>query len=174
MDDQKTTVPTANPDPRDEQIAALEAQIKDLLQKLQQMTDLAARSQADLQNARIRMQRDSDDLRKFAAEQFMQKLLPTIDNFQRAAAHLPADLTGHEWVKGMLATEKELIRQFQELGLTRMDALGKQVDTARHDVVSVAPGKEGEIVQVVEEGYELHGKIIRPAKVIVGAGEGSK
>lgn len=157
-------------DPRDTQIAQMEAQIKDLLTKLQQMTDTAARAQADLQNAKTRMQKDGDELRKFAAEQFMKKLLPTIDNFQRAASHLPAELSGNEWVKGMLATEKELVKQLQELGLSKMEVLGQQVDTDRHDVVTVAPGKEGEVVQVVEDGYELFGKVIRPAKVVVGDG----
>lgn len=157
-------------DPRDAQIAELEAQIKDLLTKLQQMTDTAARAQADLQNAKTRLQKDSDELRKFASEQFLKKLLPTIDNFQRAAAHLPQDIAGHEWVKGMLATEKELVKQLQELGLSKMETLRQQVDTARHEVVTVGPGKEGEIVQVLEDGYELFGRIIRPAKVVVGGG----
>lgn len=147
-----------------------DAQIKDLTAKLQQMTDLAARAQADLQNAKIRMQKDSDEIRKYASEGFLKKLLPTVDNFQRAFTHLPKDLQAHEWVKGITAIEQDLIRLLSEMGLSKMECLGQQVDTARHEVVTIKPGKEGEIVEVIEDGYELNGKILRPAKVIVGSG----
>ena len=155
------------PDPR---IAELEEKIKDLTGKLQQMTDLAARAQADLQNAKIRMQKDGEEMRKYASEGFLKKLLPTIDNFQRAFTHLPEELKTNEWVKGITAIEQDLIRQMSEMGLKKMECLGQQVDTARHEVVTIGPGKEGEIITVIDDGYELNGKILRPAKVIVGDG----
>lgn len=154
----------------DDRVAALEAQLKELTAKLQQMTDIAGRAQADLQNAKIRMQKDSDDFRKFASEAFILKLLPTIDNFQRAFQHLPDDLKHQEWVKGITAIEQDLLRKMSELGLTKMECLRSQVDTARHEVITIGPGKEGEIIDVIEDGYELNGKILRPAKVIVGDG----
>ncbi len=154
----------------DTRLLALETQVKELTAKLQQMTDLAGRAQADLQNAKIRMQKDSDDLRKFAAESVIIRLLPLIDNFQRAFQHLPADLKDHEWVKGVLAIEQNLVRTMGEMGLKKMEAKGRQVDTARHDVVTIGKGKEGEIIDVIDDGYELNGKILRAAKVIVGGG----
>ena len=153
----------------DDGVAVWEAQIKDLTAKLQQMTDLAARAQADLQNAKIRMQKDSEDLRKFAAEGFIRKLLPAIDNFQRAFQHLPEDLKNHEWVKGVFAIEEDLMRQMGEMGLKKMQTQG-QVDTAKHEVITLGPGKEGAIIDVIENGYELSGKVMRPAKVRVGDG----
>lgn len=154
------------------QSAKSDAQIKELTAKLQQMTDIAARAQADLQNAKIRMQKDGEDIRKFAAEALILKLLPTIDNFQRAFQHLPAELKSQEWVKGITAIEQDLMRKMAEMGLQKMDCLGQQVDTARHEVITIGPGKEGIILDVIEEGYELHGKILRAAKVRVGSGEG--
>ncbi len=167
---------SGNPDPR---IAELEAHIADLTTKLAQMTDIAGRAQADLQNAKIRMKKDADEFGKFAVEGFLKKLLPTIDNFQRAFKHLPEDLKNNEWarpelvewVKGITAIEQDLMRQMTEMGLTKMECLGQQVDTARHEVVTIGPGTEGEIIQVIEDGYELNGKILRPAKVIVGSGQ---
>ena len=158
------------PSTSDDHIAELEAQLKDLTAKLQQMTDIAARAQADLQNAKIRMQKDSGDVRKFAAEAFILTLLPTIDNLQRAFQHLPEEIKSHEWVKGMTAIEQDFLRKMAEMGLQKMDCLGQQVDTARHEVITIGPGKEGEIIDVIEDGYELHGKILRPAKVRVGDG----
>ncbi len=154
----------------DDRVAALEAQVKDLTTTLAQMTDIAGRAQADLQNAKIRMQKDGEDIRTFAAEGFLKKLLPTIDTFQRAFTHLPEDLQNHEWVKGITAIEQDLMRQMAEMGLTKMECLGHQVDTARHEVITIGPGNEGEIIEVIENGYELHGKILRPAKVRVGDG----
>lgn len=119
------------------------------------------------------MQKDGDDIRKFAAEELLKRLLPTIDNFQRAFQHLPDDLMDHEWVKGITAIEQDLMRKMGEMGLSKMECLGQQVDTARHEVVTIGPGKEGEIITVIEDGYELNGKILRPAKVIVGDGTAS-
>ncbi len=150
--------------------AALEAQIAELTAQVQKLTELAGRAQADLQNAKARMQRDREELGRFALETTIKALLPVLDHFRRAATHLPKELEGNDWVKGVLATEQELNRILGDLGLTRMNDLGKQVDTARHDVLTLGSGKEGEIVEVLEDGYELQGKILRPAKVKVGDG----
>ena len=73
------------------------------------MTELAGRAQADLQNAKDRMQKEGEELRKFALENTLLLLLPTIDNFQRAFEHLPEDLEGNEWVGGVIAIEKDLM-----------------------------------------------------------------
>lgn len=161
---------TGAPDPN----VGLEAQITELTAKVGQLTELAARAQADLQNAKVRMKKDGEDLQKYAAEAVLKKFLPIIDGFQRAFSHLPADLKDHAWVKGVAAIEQEFLRQAGEMGLRKMEALGTQVDTARHEVLSVGPGKEGEILEVFEDGYELNGKILRPARVQVGDGSSSQ
>ncbi len=145
------------------QSADLEAQVKELTQQVQKLTEIAARAQADLQNAKTRMQRDREDLGRFALETTVKALLPVLDHFRRATAHLPKELEGNEWVKGVLSIEQELFRTLSDLGLQRMDDAGKQVDTARHDVITLGSGKEGEITDILEDGYELQGKVLRPA-----------
>jgi molecular chaperone GrpE len=149
-----------------EQIAALE-------EELMKMRDLAARAQADLQNAKGRIEREADDLRKFATESLLRRLLPTLDNFQRAFIHVPEELKDHEWVKGVAAIEQDLMRQMTDVGLKRMQSLGEISDPHRHEVLNLGPGAEGIVVEVYEEGYELHGKVIRPAKVRAGDGSAS-
>lgn len=134
------------------------------------LRELAARAQADLQNAKARGEREAEDVRKFATESLVRRLLPTLDNFQRAFLHVPQELATHEWVKGVMAIEQDLMRQMAEVGLARMQSLGGAVDPARHDVLSMGPGEEGKVAEVFEEGYELNGKIIRPAKVRAGNG----
>ncbi len=171
MTDPQSTDETDAPLPDDGTIAELEAKVAELTEQVAAFTGLAARSQADLQNAKQRMERDARDLRQFAAESILVRLLPTIDNFQRAFQHLPEDLKNHEWVKGVAGIEQDLVKQVSEMGLKKIESLGQPVDTHRHEVITTGEGEEGEITEVFEEGYELNGKVIRPAKVKVGVGK---
>ena len=136
--------------------------------ELQKFKDLAGRAQADLQNAKSRIEREAGELRKFAGEQLIRRILPTLDNFQRAFQHVPAELAGQEWVRGVGAIEADLMRQMAEAGLTRMQSLGQEADSLRHEILMTGPGEEGKVTEVFEEGYELHGKALRPARVKVG------
>lgn len=154
----------------DTHVQELQKQIDSLKEELVKMKDLAARSQADLQNARARAEREASDMRAFASESLLRKLLPTLDNFQRAFQHIPEDLLPHEWVKGVQAIESDFMKRVNEVGLQRMQSLGAVVDPARHEILSVGPGEAEKVVEVFEEGYELHGKVLRPAKVKVGDG----
>ena len=137
--------------------------------ELQKLREIAARAQADLQNAKMRMEKEAQEIRIFAMQGLIEKLLPTIDNFQRSFEHLPKELEGNDWVKGLRATEQKLMADLKAVGLTTMDPLGKLVDPVRHEVVTTAPGKPDTVVQVLENGYELNGRVIRPARVVVGA-----
>ncbi len=165
------------PQPKDQptQLAdqAPDDRVRELEAQVQRLTDLAARAQADLQNAKARMERDAREIRQFATESVLLKLLPTVDNFQRAFEHLPAELAQHHWVKGIEATEQELLRGLGELGLRRMEPMGQTIDAARHEVLMTGPGAENTVVKVLENGYELHGKVIRPARVQAGDGSDS-
>lgn len=143
------------------------------LAELATMKDLAARAQADLQNAKDRMERNIGDMRRYAVEGTLAKLIPILDHFYRASTHLPDDLKNNEWVKGVLAIEQELSKVLAEMGLQKMENLiGQQVDPMKHEILQSAPGEEGKILEVFEDGYELLGKVLRPAKVKVGNGEG--
>jgi molecular chaperone GrpE len=147
-----------------------DAHLAALRADLEKWKDLAGRAQADLQNAKARIEREAADMRRFAAEQVIKRLLPTLDNFQRAFQHVPDALKGDEWVKGVTAIEQDLLKQLADAGLKRMQSLGEVADSARHEILAVAPGDEGKVVEVLEEGYEMHGRVIRPAKVKVGGG----
>lgn len=159
------TVPTPPLD-----IALLRAEIEKLRAEVQTFKELAARAQADLQNARARMGKEAEEMRVFAAELLIRQLLPTIDSLRRACRHLPADLQSHEWVKGVLSTEQEFLRQLKSIGCESIDAMGKSVDPLQHEVLLTVPGEEGEVIEVIEDGYLFHGKVLRPAKVKVGQG----
>ncbi len=146
----------------------------DLQAEVLKWKDLAGRAQADLQNAKERLKREREEIGAFANEQFMRSILPTLDHFQRAFQHLPEELKTHEWVKGVTAIEQDLLKRVQEAGLTKMSALGEPLDPARHEVLMTAPGAADTVVEVLEDGYELGGKVLRPAKVKAGNGEATE
>ena len=155
-------------------VDALQKEIERLRAEVQTFKELAARAQADLQNARARMGKEAEEIRTFAAELLVRQLLPTIDNFRRACQHLPVDLQSHEWVKGVLSTEQEFLRQLKSIGCEPIDVVGKLVDAQQHEVLLVIPGEEGKVLEVIEEGYLFRGKVLRPAKVAVGKGDAQK
>jgi molecular chaperone GrpE len=134
------------------------------------MKDLAGRAQADLQNAKDRLASEAENMRKFATLSILSELLPIVDNLQRAFAHLPEELKDNDWVKGIEATEKDLMKKLSEAGIKKIESLGNPVDSEKHEVLQTGPGEKGEIIEVFEEGYECNGRILRPAKVKVGDG----
>jgi molecular chaperone GrpE len=145
-------------------------ELTQLRAELAKWKDSAARAQADVQNAKARMEREAQELRKYAAEQTIRKILPTLDNFQRAFQHIPESLQQDEWVRGVTSIEQELFKHLSEAGLKRIRPQGEMADPARHEVLAVGPGEEGVVTEVLEEGYELHDRVLRPAKVKVGDG----
>ena len=150
----------------------LRAELDAALAEVARLKDIAGRAQADLQNAKQRLEREAADLRAHAGEAVIARILPALDNFQRAFSSFPPDIAGHEWVKGLIAIDADLLKRVAEMGLSRMSSLGEIVDPAKHEAITLGPGKEGIVVEVFEEGYVLNGKVIRHAKV--RAGDGSK
>ncbi len=160
--------------------AELEAQVAVLQTELveakaqqteaEKFREVAARAQADLQNAKARLDRERDQLGKFAVESLLKRLLPIVDNFQRAFAHLPEALKTDSWATGIQVVEQDMMRMLTEVGLTKISPLGQPADPNRHEILTVGPGPEGQVIDVLEDGYELSGKVLRVAKVRVGDG----
>ena len=76
----------------------------------------------------------------------------------------------HEWVKGLQAIEQGFIEEMQAVGLQKISSLNEKADPEKHEVLKTGPGEEGMITEVFEEGYMLHEKVLRPARVVVGEG----
>ncbi len=164
MSDQKPPVPPAD-DTQD-----LQVQLEAALADVARMKDVAGRAQADLQNAKQRLEREAADMRTFAVEKVMLAMIPVLDSFQRAIKHVPEDLKNNEWVKGVIATEKDLMDRLREMGLSRFDSVGVKADPLTEEVLMVGPGEEGVVTEMFEDGYVLHKKVLKPAKVKVGDG----
>jgi molecular chaperone GrpE len=131
------------------------------------------RAVADLSNARKRMQREQEEMRRSAAARVLEKLIPVIDDVDRAFANVPADQAKSEWVEGFRLIERKLHALLESEGVTPIPAMGQQFDPKLHYAVTHedADGmKEGEIIAEVAKGYKLDDKVLRPSMVRVAKG----
>ena len=161
-------------DPLEEAIARvqeLEAQLAETAKKEQ---DLLLRTRAEIDNIRRRTEQDVEKAHKFALEKFAKDILNTIDNLERALA-TPANMED-ESVKalfnGVELTLKELLATVARFGVEPVGVVGEVFNPDLHQAISMQP-MEGfetnQIITVLQKGYLLNGRVIRPAMVMVAA-----
>ncbi|MBN6064058.1 nucleotide exchange factor GrpE [Aggregatibacter actinomycetemcomitans] len=161
-------------DPLEEAIARvqeLEAQLAETSKKEQ---DLLLRTRAEIDNIRRRTEQDIEKAHKFALEKFAKDILNTIDNLERALA-TPAN-TEDESVKalfdGVELTLKELLATVARFGIEPVGAVGEAFNPELHQAISMQPAEgfeSNQITAVLQKGYLLNGRVIRPAMVMVAA-----
>ncbi|MEM9259986.1 MAG: nucleotide exchange factor GrpE [Bacteroidota bacterium] len=147
-----------------EQIAALEA-------KLSEQDDRHLRLRAEFDNYKRRIQRERLELMDTAGRKTMLSLLPVLDDFDRAAKQAESDeATKQVWDSGVGLIVKKLYTALGSQGLKPMVSNGEAFDADLHEAITEIPSPElaGKVVDTVEKGYFLNGKIIRHAKVVVG------
>lgn len=171
--DNEPPVPTApQADPRDARIEALEAALK-------AEKDNALRTLAEADNIRKRAMKDREDAVKYAVTSFAKDLLDFSDNFHRALESIPADLKKLDprltsVMDGITAMERELLKTFTKHGIQKIEPLDQPFDPNFHEVLfeTPVPGKPGGVViQVVESGYVINGRLLRAAKVGISKGD---
>ena len=151
--------------------AALKAEVAALKEQI-------LRYAAEAENTKRRAERESNDARAYAIQKFARDLLGVADNLARALAHEPADggdPAVKNFVLGVELTEKELLAAFERNGLKRIaPARGEKFDPHQHQAMAEVPGSDvaaGGVVDVMQPGYELLGRLVRPAMVTVAAKE---
>jgi len=149
----------------EERVAALEAE-------LAEQKDHLLRALAETENVRRRAQREREDTLKYAVSGFAKELLSVADNLRRALDSLPESEVRDERTRGLLAgvaaTERELLSVFERHGIQRIDPDGERFDHNLHQAIFEAerPGKpSGVIIEVLQPGYVLHDRLLRPAMV---------
>lgn len=127
------------------------------------------RARADYLNLKKDAEKEKTELAQFANLSLVFELLPVADNFDRAFMHIPDDAQKQEWVKGILGIRQQLQSLLQGIGLEQVKVDGA-FNPELHEAVSHEK-REGvasdTIIEVVEPGYALHGRLVRPAKVKV-------
>jgi len=160
--------------------ASLEADVARLQDENARLRDQALRALAEVENVRRRAERDKEDAGKFAISKFAGDLLDPIDNLRRALEAAPADPAQADpdalatLLDGVSATERGLLAAFERHGLVRVDPAGEPFDPNYHEAMFEVPNsgrQPGTVVQVLQPGYVLNGRLIRPARVGVAKGE---
>lgn len=145
--------------------AAAEAPSRD--EELARLREALLRSQAEMDNLEKRTQRDLDKARKFMFEGLMRDLVPVIDSLDQA-------LDGQDGndEEGLALVRKLLLDNLSRHGLAAIEAQGQRFDPAWHEAMSMQPSAEHEpntVLMVLQTGYRLHERLIRPARVIISA-----
>ena len=139
--------------------------------------DLLQRTQADFVNFKRRVEEEGAEQVKRASAYLIDRLLPVIDDFGRAIEAVPRQQSGTDWIKGVSLIERKLVSILEQEGLTRVGEAGDEFDPSLHEAVMVeeaSPGEDGRITRVLQEGYKLNGKLLRPARVAVGRTRGNE
>lgn len=147
-----------------EEIIALATELDAVRRERDAYLDDMRRMKAEMENAKKRLERDRARLVQSASEGLVRKLLPVLDNFDRALA-AEGDIRG-----GVRATREQLVSVLAEQGLDAVESDGEAFDPAVHEAVMGQPSEEHEedtVIQTLERGYTLNGRAIRAAKVIV-------
>lgn len=155
-------------------IGALEAEVADLKDKL-------LRALAEAENVRRRAERDKIEISKYAVAGFAREILPVADNLRRALDSIDQKTreeneTVEALVVGVEMTERDMLNAFERFRITPIEALGRKFDHNLHEAMFETEDKdqpEGTVVQVLQTGYMLGERLLRPAKVGVSKG-GSK
>src|ERR1700691_4849731 len=130
----------------------------ELEQKLGELTDALQRERADATNIRRRHDEEIAQLRNRTKSAIIRDLLPVIDNFERALKHVPTDLEGNDFVKGVSAIIKQFEKTLSDLGVQRIKTVGEHFNPELHEAVSMEDG-DGEYEIVSEElqaGYHIN------------------
>lgn len=148
------------------------AQIADLENRLAEAKQDALYAHAETQNVRRRLEKDAQDARAYAATGFARDMLSVADNLERALAAIPEDIRGEDKWKGLVAgleaTGRELQSVFTKNGITKVAAMDMPLDPNEHQAMMEIPSTDkepGTIVQVMQAGYRIRERLLRPALV---------
>lgn len=155
------------PDVTPVQSAAVDASpIED---QLMQLTEALQRERADAVNLRRRHETEMTQLRTRVKSSIIYDLLPVIDNFERALKHVPADLEGSDYVKGVQGVVKQFETTLTGMGVERINAVGEVFDPNIHEAVSMDDGDGSEeiVSEELQSGFKIGDDVIRHAMVRV-------
>ncbi len=151
-------------------LEASETEISKLRADLEDACERVLRAQAELDNYRKRVRREMEDERRYATLALLRDLLPALDNIQRAIAAAEKSPSGNGLLDGVRLVAQSLETVLARHDCRRVDALGKPFDPAFHEAISQQPSADhppGTVIMVVQDGYVLHDRVVRPAQVIV-------
>jgi len=152
-------------------VGASEASIEQVQQELQRVNGEYLRALAEFDNARKRLQRDKEEFAKFSAQAVVSQLLPIIDGLDQAVTAVDRRADPDAISKGVHLIYRQLLGLLEKEGVQRIPTVGERFDPHRHEAAELVEAQDGRadgtIVEEVQVGYTIHGKVLRPAIVKV-------
>ena len=162
----------------EQRIAELEKALAESEAKVAAQKDSVIRARAEVDNARRRASMDIEKAHKFALEKFANELLPVVDNLERA---LQVADKNNEAIKPMIEgvemTLKSMVGALEKSGMKQVDPEGDAFDPGQHQAMTMvesADHKPNTVMSVMQKGYELNGRLLRPAMVVVSKAPSAK
>src|SRR3989344_3597085 len=148
-----------------------------LQQQVDELTKALQHERADAENMRRRHEQQIGELRDMVKANVVSELLPAIDNLERALKHVPKDLEGNDYVKGVQGVVKQFEKTLSDIGVERIKTVGEVFDPHLHEAVGIeedevdssseASAKEEVVCEELQPGYKLGDQVIRHATVKV-------
>jgi molecular chaperone GrpE len=175
---QETPPTSSNPaptavEPTAEGVPAAEELLRTAEQKAAELNDAWLRAKAETENLRRRAQEDIAKAHKYAAEKFAGEMLPVKDSLEAALA--TENATAENLRSGVELTLRQLVAAFEKSGVVEISPLGEKFDPHRHQAISALEdeGEANRVLQVLQKGYALNERVLRPALVIVSKARGA-
>jgi molecular chaperone GrpE len=131
------------------------------------------RAQADFVNFKRRTEQEKGDIIKLANAGLIFNLLSVVDDMERALDNISDELAEFKWVDGIVLIYRKFMAILEANGVSEMKALGERFDPSLHEAVIHVEGESGKIMAVVQKGYMMNNRVLRPAMVKVGSGHGA-
>lgn len=169
----------AGPAAASEEAVDLQGASEVLNAEITALKDRILRTMAEMENLRRRTEKEVADSKAYGISSFARDMLTVADNLQRAQANLPAEARGdlspavRSFIEGVELTERDFLSRLSRFGIRPMDTAGQKFDPNRHEALFEMPDPSvpsGSIAQVVETGYVIGDRVLRPAKVGVARG----
>jgi molecular chaperone GrpE len=155
-------------------VADLQAQLSEEKARASGYLAQWQRAAADFQNLKRRTEQEREEYGRLANMALIINILPAVDDLDRALANVDTTLAGLSWVEGVRAIQRKLKGALEAAGVSEIHAEGQEFDPNVHEAISQAPGPHNRVVAEVQRGYKLGNRVIRPAMVVVGNGEGEQ
>lgn len=160
----------AAPDADDEGAPDLQAALQAAEDEVASLKDAALRAQADVENMRRRAARDVENAHKFALERFAENLLPVLDSLEKSVESAAEAADAAAVSEGVALCLKLFLDTLAKNGIEQVDPLGEPFDPSRSEAMAMVENPDAEpnsVMEVMQKGYALNGRLVRAAKVIV-------
>ena len=177
MSEQENNTEVESPEVEAEAVEATETEgasdtpdVEALQEEIAKLKEDVLRAQAETQNVRRRAEADVEKAHKFSTEKFARELLEVVDNLERAIAASPEDEVVKPLLEGVEMTQKTFMSTLAKFKVEVVDPEGHPFDPDLHQAISMVEAPDAEpntVLNVVQKGYTNHGRLLRPAMVVV-------